>query len=60
MQEMKKQRIEPLFTFIQDTKAGKYIEINSNIIETPRIMISRDEYLVDEELPVLFSVANQL
>ncbi|MCM1536799.1 MAG: hypothetical protein NC254_00175 [bacterium] len=48
-----------VITFISETKAGKYANIDSSIIEVPRNTLSRDEYVFeDEEMPVLFSMSN--
>ena len=60
METMKEKKCEAVFTFLKDTKEGKYAEIDSNIVEIPRILTSRDEFLFEEEIPVLFSVTNQL
>ena len=51
---------EAIFTFLKETKDGKYSEIDINIIDTPRITALRDDYLVDEEYMALFSVTNQV
>ena len=60
MEAMKEKKCEAMFTFLKDTKDGKYAEIDPNIIEIPRILTSRDEFLAEEEIPVLYSVTNQL
>lgn len=60
MDVMEEKRCEAIFTFLKDTKEGKYAEIDANVIEIPRILASRDEFLLEEEVPVLFSVTNQL
>lgn len=50
---------DAVITFIGETKAGKYANIDSSIIEVPRNMLSRDEYVFEnEEMPVLFSMSN--
>lgn len=60
MEATNENKCDVIFTFLKDTKDGKYAIINPNIIETPRVMTSRNEYLFDEDMPVLFSVSNQL
>ena len=60
MKPTKDAKCEAVFTFLKDTKDGKYAKIDPNIVETPRIMTSRNEFLIDEEMPILFSVTNQL
>ena len=57
---IKDNKCKAVFTFLKDTKEGKYAEIDPNIVEIPRILTSRDEFLFEEEIPVLFSVTNQL
>lgn len=48
-----------VLTFISNTKEGKYSRIDGNLIETPRVTISRDEYLFEEDSkPVYFSITN--
>lgn len=60
MEAMKEKKCEAVFTFIKDTKEGKYAEIDPNIIEIPRTLTSRDEFFAEEKIPVLYSVTNQL
>lgn len=60
MKTMEEKKCEVMFTFLKDTKDGKYAEIDSNIVEIPRILASRNEFLFDEDVNVLFSVTNQL
>lgn len=60
MRVINEKKYEAVFTFIKDTKEGKYVEINPNIIDIPRNLNTRDEFLVEEEIPVLFSITNQL
>ncbi len=51
---------DAVFTFLKDTKEGKFAEIDSTIVETPRISITRDDFLLEEEIPILYSVTNQV
>ena len=60
MKQDKKIKFEAVLTFLKDTKDGKYAEIDPNIVETPRITTSRNEFLIDEEMPILFSITNKL
>lgn len=60
MQLTEEMQYKALFAFLQDAKDGKYVEIDSNIVEIPRIMTTRDEYLIDEGSSVLFSISNQV
>ena len=53
-------KCDAVFTFLKDTKEGKFAKIDPAFIETPRIVTSRDEFLVDEKMPILYSVTNQL
>lgn len=49
-----------IFSFLQETKDGLYSEIDKNVVETPRIVFSRGEFVFEEEMPVLFSITNQI
>ncbi|MCR5705158.1 MAG: hypothetical protein K6G85_11175 [Eubacterium sp.] len=60
MKPTKDAKCEAVFTFLKDTKDGKYAKIDPKIVETPRIMTSRNQYLIDEEMPILFSITNKL
>lgn len=53
-------KLEAVLTFLKDTKDGKYAKIDPNIVETPRIMASRNDFLIDEEMPILFNLTNKL
>lgn len=60
MEERMEQKCNAVFTFLQDTKDGKYAEIDKHIIEVPRSLMNRNEYVFDQEMPVLFSITNQV
>ena len=60
MQLTEEKQYKALFSFLQDAKEGKYVEIDTNIIDIPRIMTTRDEYLIDEGESILFSISNQV
>lgn len=60
MKSVNEMKSEAVLTFLKDTKDGKYVEIDKNIVETPRIMTSRNEFLIDEDIPILFSITNKL
>ena len=60
MEERMEQKSDAVFTFLQDTKDGKYAEIDRNIIEVPRFLMTRNDYVFDQEMPVLFSMTNQV
>lgn len=48
-----------IITFLNETKNGKYANVEKDIIETPRSTQSRDEYVFEEEeMPVFFSMSN--
>lgn len=49
-----------VLTFLKGTKDGRYAKIDPNIVETPRSMTSRNEFLIDEEMPILFDIINKL
>ena len=53
-------KFEAVLTFLKETKEGKYAKIDQNIVETPRITASRNDFLIDEEMPILFSITNKL
>ena len=46
--------------FLKETKNGLYAEINENMIETSRIIFSRDEFVFDKEMPLLYSLSTQI
>ena len=46
--------------FLKETKDGFYVEIDKNLIETPRTVFSRDEFVFDEEMPLLYSLSTQI
>lgn len=60
MESVTNQERNVVLTFLRDTKDGKYAEVDTNMIEVPRIITSRDEYLFGDEIPVYFSITNQL
>ena len=60
MKSVNEMKSEAVLTFLKDTKDGKYVKIDPNIVETPRIMTSRNHFLIDEEMPILFSITNKL
>ncbi len=60
MEKKKDNKCKAVFTFLKNTKEGRYAEIDPSIVEIPRILTSRNDYLFEEDIPVLFSVTNQL
>lgn len=60
MEDTKEKRSEAIITFLQDTKDGKYAEIDANNIETPRTMIMREDPLFKNDYSIFFSITNQL
>ena len=60
MKQEKEIKFEAVLTFLKDTKDGKYAEIDPKIVETPRILTSRNDFLIDEEMPILFNLTNKL
>ncbi|SDA78965.1 hypothetical protein SAMN02910368_02751 [Lachnospiraceae bacterium G11] len=59
MLEMKRNNCDAILTFLQETKDGKYAEVDANVIEIPRQDESRNEYFFEEDMPVLFNVTNR-
>lgn len=46
--------------FLKETKEGTYTEIDKNLIETPRTIFSRDEFVFDDDATLLYSMSTQI
>ncbi|MBO7449186.1 MAG: hypothetical protein J6U54_02355 [Clostridiales bacterium] len=60
MEKIKLDKTEAVVTFLKDTKEGKYAMLEPAIVEIPRTSTSRDDYLEEDEITILYSVTNQL
>ena len=53
-------KIDTMLKFLTEIKNGKYVEINTHLVEIPRNSSVRDDYVFDDEMPLLYSMSNSI